>query len=269
MDSLSLLKEVREISGAGVQDCQNAVREAQGDKEKALLLLRQKGMAKAAKRNDRVAGEGVIMVWADDARQNAFLLEMTAETDFVIKSERFNQLAQKIFSLAKEKSAADLPALLALPLDGQPVSEHLQILSGVIGEKISLSRYFKQNTTGTLAVYAHAGGKIAALAVLSAPNQKDLAFEIAMQVAAANPLYISSADVPADIIAKEKDIYRAQLAAEGKPAQIQEKIIDGKLNKYFSEFCLLEQEYIKEEKKKVKEILDTIKVESFTRWSLV
>ncbi|MDD5072103.1 MAG: translation elongation factor Ts [Patescibacteria group bacterium] len=265
--SLDNIKLLREKTGAGMVDCKKAMEESGGDIEKAVEVLRKKGIAKAAKRSEREAGEGVSLVGANGAGDEGYILEMNSETDFVARNEKFQKLAKLIFDLIKDKKPKELEELLGLKLDKGTVKEDLDNLSGTIGEKLGIKR-FAVLAGACLAAYSHAGGRIGVLASLDKAGESELAKEIAMQIAAASPLYLSREEVPAEEIEKEKEIYRESLAKEGKPKEIIEKIIAGKLDKYFEEICLLEQEYIKEDKKKVKDILGEVKVEKFIRYSL-
>lgn len=262
------IKELRDRTGAGIVDCKNALTESGGDLEKAIEILRKKGIAKAAKRGDREAKEGRILVLAE-AGNEGYLLEMNAETDFVVRNNQFSDLQNNILRAAAAAKADTQEAVLDLKLeDGSSVEESLQHLSGVIGEKIELGRFAHLTSNGTVAGYAHPQGNIGVLVALSSANSADLAKDIAMHVAAANPRYLNSTEVDPAEMDKEKDIYREQLIKEGKPAEMVDKILVGKMNKYYEEVCLLDQEYIKDDKKKVKDILNGATIEKFIRFSL-
>ena len=263
-----LLKLLREKSGAGIVDCQKALVEAGGDIEKAVEILRKKGLAKAAKRSDREAGEGVIKVALSGDAKTGYIVEINAETDFAVRSEKFQELAEKVRRLIMEKQPKDLAELMVLNIDGITVKENLDSLSGVIGEKLGIKKYEMLKASGTAAVYSHAGGKIGVLVALDKEGQSDIAYNIAMQIAAVNPKYISPDEIPADEINREKEIYQAQFLKEGKPEDMIEKIMPGKLAKFYEEVCLLKQEYIKDDSKKVVDILGGVKVERFIRYSL-
>lgn len=267
-NSMNLIKELREKTGAGISDCKKALEEAGNDLEKAVEILRKKGIAKAAKRSDRETGEGVIKVSTSDDNKIGFILEVNAETDFVIRSERFQNFAEQVLALAKENKPQDKDGLMALPLDGMTVKESLDNLSGVIGEKLDIKRYEILPASGTVVGYSHMGGKIGVLVALDKEGQADLARDIAMQVAAANPKYLDPSQVPAEELNKEKEIYAEQLKKEGKPENIIEKIMEGKINKYYEEVCLIKQEYIKDDKKRVEQVLGDVKVEKFIRYSI-
>lgn len=262
------IKELREKTGVGIVDCKKALAQAGDDIEKAIEILRKQGIAKAAKRNDRQAAEGIIKVATNETNTEGYIVEVNAETDFVVRNEKFQEFANKILAIIKKLKPKNKEALLALTLEGNKVGEALDNLSGTIGEKLDIKRSDLLTSSGTVAAYSHMNGKIGVLVSLDKPEQRELAKEIAMQVAAANPTYIKPEDVPAEETAKEKEIYREQLLKEGKPENIIDKILIGKIKKYFKEVCLLEQEYIKEEKKQVKDILGDIKVGKFIRYSL-
>lgn len=262
------LKILREKSGAGMVDCKNALAEAGGEIDQAVEILRKKGIAKAAKRSGRETGEGMIKVATSQDGKTGYILEINAETDFVVRSEKFHNFANQVINLTKEKQPKSLAELMSLNFDKGTVKDNLDGLSGVIGEKLDIKRYERLNSAGTVAAYSHLGGKIGALVALDQEGQSHIAYDIAMQIAAANPRYISPEDVPAGEIAKEKEIYRAQLAKEGKPEKMIEKIVAGKLNKFYEEVCLVKQEYIKDEEKRVEDILGGVRVERFIRYSL-
>ncbi len=261
------IKQLREKTGAGIVDCKKALEEAGGDLEKAVEILRKKGIAKAAKRSEREAKEGVIKIAVNEAGNEGYIVEVNAETDFVARNEQFQCFAEKVLDIVRSKKPAGREELMNLEMDGGTVKNNLENLSGAIGEKLDIKR-FDIVSGGAAAAYSHMGGKIGVLAVLDKPDQGELAREIAMQIAASDPKYVYSEDVPAEEIEKEKEIYRAQLIKEGKPEQIIDKILQGKINKYFEEVCLVKQEYIKDDKKRVQDILGDAKVERFVRYSL-
>ena len=263
-----LLKLLREKSGAGMVDCKKALDEAGGDISKAVEILRKKGLAKAAKRSDREAGEGVVKAALAGDTKTGYIMEINAETDFVVRGEKFQELAEKVMRLIMEKRPQSLADLIALEINGATVKENLDGLSGVIGEKLAIKRYDILNSAGTVAAYAHIGGKIGVLVALAKEGQSDIAYDIAMQIAAANPKYIYQEDVPIDEINREKEIYQAQFLKEGKPENMIDKIMPGKLAKFYEEVCLIKQEYIKDDCKKVEDILGGVKIEKFIRYSL-
>ncbi len=266
---MELIKQLRDRTGAGIVDCKNALAEAGNDLEKAIEILRKKGIAKAAKRGDREATQGLIKVSVNAAASEGYIFEMNAETDFVVRNDNFRAMADQIMKAIAASSPATSEEVMALKLDdGNSVEENLSHLSGVIGEKIGLGRYAKVASQGTVGAYAHPQGNIGVLVALDKVGEAELARDVAMHVAAANPRYLKPEDVDAAELEKEKDIYREQLLKEGKPAEMIEKILMGKVNKYYEEVCLIKQEYIKDDKKKVEDILNGVTVESFVRYSL-
>jgi elongation factor Ts len=266
--SLEQIKKLREISGAGMGDCRNALIEAAGDLDKAVDVLRKKGIAKAAKRSDREAGEGLIKIAINEAGNEGYLIDLRAETDFVVLSEQFQNFSNQVIKLAAAARPQNLEELLGLSMSGRTVKETLENLSGIVGEKMEIKRYAIVASAGSVAAYSHAGGRIGVLVAINRSGEAELAREIAMQVAAANPQYINPEDVPASALDKEKEIYREQLLAEGKPEGMLEKIMVGKLSKFYEEVCLTKQEYIKDDKKKVADILSGAVVEKFVRFNI-
>ncbi len=264
---MELIKQLREMTGAGMVDCKKALEEAGNNLEVAVEILRKKGISKAAKRTDREANEGVIKVAVSADKKTAYILEMNSETDFVSRNEKFQALADAILALVIDKEPADLAALLSLPFENGSVQEAIANLSGTIGERMEIKR-FEIIKGESVAAYSHLGGKIGVLVAIDQPSKEELAGEIAMQVAAANPKYLLPSEVSAEDIAKEKEIYREQLLKEGKPENMVDKILEGKMGKYYSEVCLVEQEYIKDDKKKVKDVLAGANILKFVRYSL-
>lgn len=266
--SLELIKTLRERTGAGMADCKTILEEANGDMEKAIELLRKKGIAKAAKRSDRETGEGLVKLTTNSAHNEGYIFELNAETDFVVRSEKFQEFAEKLMALIIEKTPANLEELLNLAFEKGIVKEDLEAFSSVMGEKLEIKKYEKVTSVGTVAVYSHAGGRIGAVVALNKSDSDELARDIAMQVAAANPRYITPEDVDPAEVEKEKDIYAEQLRKEGKPEEMIEKIMAGKVNKFYEEVCLVKQEYIKDDSKKISQLLGEIKVEKMVRISL-
>lgn len=262
------IKLLRERTGAGIVDCKNALEEAKGDLDTAVDILRKKGIAKAAKRGDREATEGLVKVALNAPGSEGYIFEMNAETDFVVRNDQFKEMAEKIMAAVKEKSPANVEEVLSLSLDGSTIAETLEHMSGVIGEKIGISRYTKLTSSGTIGSYIHAQGNIGVLVAISTTGQTELAQNIAMHIAAANPRYIKPEEVDPAELEREKEIYREQLRQERKPEEMIEKILSGKLNKYYEEVCLLKQEYIKDDSKKVQDILNGAEIEDFVRYSL-
>lgn len=262
------LKILREKTGAGMVDCQKALAEAGGEIEKAMEILRKKGMAKAAKRSDREVGEGVVKVALSDSTKTGYIVELNAETDFVVRNEKFQDFAEQVMKLIMAKQPKDLAELMILNIDGGTVKDNLDGLSGIIGEKLDIKKYEMLNSAGTVAAYSHLGGKIGVLVALDKEGQSDIAYDLAMQIAAEDPKFIKPEEVGLEEIAKEKEFFKAQLVKEGKPENMIDKIVAGKLNKFYEEVCLVKQEYIKDEEKRVEDILGDVKVEKFVRYSL-
>jgi len=257
-----MVKELREKTGAGLMDCKAALTASGGDMEAAIDHLRKKGLAAAAKKSLRIASEGVVCAHVEG--NSATLVELNCETDFVARTDDFVGLANEIAALVNFKAPRDVDEALTLPLNGGNLGENLVEAVAKIGEKISFRRFERLETPagapGMIVPYIHAGGKIGVLVAVSGADRSNaavaaLAKDLAMQVAAANPTYIGRNDVPAQVIEREKVIYREQARASGKPDKILDKIADGKLEKYFGDFCLVEQAFIKDPERKVSQFL--------------
>ena len=264
---MELIKQLREMTGAGMVDCKKALDESGNDLNKAVEILRKKGISKAAKRTDRETNEGIVKVAVNDDKTEGYILELDSETDFVSRNEKFQNFAEAVLNIIKTQKPATREALLALPYDGLTVSDSLANLSGTIGEKMELKRFAIING-GTVAAYSHLGGKMGVLVALDNAGQEALAMDVAMQVAAANPKYLLPSEVDPAEMAKEKEIYKELLIKEGKPENMVDKIVEGKMGKFYSEVCLVEQEYIKDDKKKVKDILGGNNILKFVRFAL-
>jgi len=260
------IKKLRDQTGCGVSDCKSALEEAAGDLTMATEILRKKGVAKAAKRAGREATEGIIIAETNSDNTEGYMLEVNSETDFVARNEQFQNFVKKIFELVKEKKPQSRDELLKLELGNGTVESELETLSGTIGEKLGIKDVIVL-AGDIVSAYIHGGGRIGVLISLSSGEAK-LARDIAMQVAAANPKYLTPDNVPTEEIEKEKEIYHEQLLKEGKPEEMIEKILTGKINKYFQEVCLLKQEYIKDDSQKVEDILGEAKVDKFVRFAL-
>lgn len=264
---MELIKQLREMTGAGMADCKKALDEAGNDLTKAVEILRKKGISKAAKRAGNEASEGVIEVAVNDAKNEAYILEVNSETDFVSRNEKFISLAKSIMEVIKANRPTDISALSALAMNGGTVQEAIDHLSGTIGEKMVI-KHFDIVSGQSVAAYSHMGGRLGVLVALDQPGKEELAMNIAMQVAAANPKYLLPSEVATEEMDREKAIYKEQLLKEGKPEEMIDKIVTGKMSKYYSEVCLTEQEYIKDDKKKVKDILGGVNIIKFIRYSL-
>ena len=247
----SMVKELREMTDAGMMECKKALVEADGDMEKAVDVLRTRGLAAAAKKAGRATNEGTVMtVLADDAK-SAAVVELNCETDFVGMNEKFKAYAEKLGRAALAANAADVEALRASTFEGEPVEDILTDAIHVLGENIQLPRATTVNAGG-IASYIHGGGKIGVLVTFNVEgiDPASDAFQkcgrdIAMQVAALNPVSATREDVPADVAAHEMEIYKAQAAESGKPEAIQEKIALGRMDKFYKENCLAEQDFVK------------------------
>ncbi len=257
-----MVRDLREKTGAGMMDCKKALAESGGSVEKAIDFLRKKGLAAAAKKASRIASEGIVAA-AVDAGVGA-LVEVNCETDFVAKTDDFQSFAREVAALVHGKSPATVDEALAMPAAGGTLGEKLNEKVAKIGEKISFRRFVRfavpAGEKGVLVPYIHAGGKIGVIVDLRGAGPGDaefaaLAKDLAMQVAAANPSYVDRDGVPADVLAREKAIYREQALAAGKPEKILDKIADGKLEKFYGDFCLVEQAFIKDPDRKVRDLL--------------
>lgn len=262
----ALVKELREITGAGMMDCKKALVECEGDKDKAIDYLREKGIAKAAKKAGRIASEGVVAAASDG--KTACIVEINSETDFVAKNENFLALVKKIAEHIVACKPADMDDLNASQMDGKTVAEVMTEAVASIGEKLSLRRFEVYTTEdGQLATYIHMGGKIGVIVELSG-GDATLGKDVAMQIAAAKPQCIGREDVDQEALAHEREVLRKQALEEGKPEKIVEKMVDGRINKYYKEVCLVEQEFVKDSDKTIKDILAGVEVRRFARFEM-
>ena len=262
----ALVKELREITGAGMMDCKKALVECEGDKDKAIDYLREKGIAKAAKKAGRIASEGVVAAASDG--KTACIVEINSETDFVAKNENFLALVKKIAEHIVACKPADMDALNASQMDGKTVAEVMTEAVASIGEKLSLRRFEAYTSEdGKLATHIHMGGKIGVIVELSG-GDKTLGKDVAMQIAAAKPQCIGREDVDQEALAHEREVLRKQALEEGKPEKIVEKMVDGRINKYYKEVCLVEQEFVKDSDKTIKDILAGVEVRRFARFEM-
>ena len=260
------VKELREKTGVGMMECKKALTEAGGDFEKAVDILRQRGLAAAAKKSGRIAAEGVIGLFTTD--KAGVLVEINSETDFVAKNEEFQKFAKDVAEAVLTQNPSDVDALSALPLGGSTVETRRQELVQKIGENLSVRRFVRFETAGRIASYLH-GTRIGVLVDCEGGNDQ-LGKEIAMQIAAANPMYLSRETVPADALEREKAIFEAQANESGKPANVIGKMVEGKLEKFYGEVCLLDQVFIKDPdgKQKIKDILKGGMVRRFARFQV-
>ena len=257
MISAADVKRLRDLTGAGMMDCKQALEEAGGDIEKAIEILRKKGQKVAAKRAERVASEGVVWAHVSPDGKKGVLLEVNCETDFVARSEDFVRFVERVANLLLAYEPATREALLALPYEGgRTVADGLNELLGRIGEKIEIRRFTVLRARGQLISYVHPGNKLAVIVDLEADGDAaTLGRDMAMQVAAMNPVAVDRDSVPEEIRQKELEIAREQARSEGKPEPIVERIAQGRLEKFYKEHVLLEQPFIKDGEKTVAEVL--------------
>lgn len=259
-----MVGDLRAKTGAGMMDCKKALTEAAGDMEQAIDLLRKKGLSAAAKKSGRVAAEGMIAA-VGNAKSGA-LAEVNSETDFVAKNDAFQAFANGVAEVALKENPADVETLKGLdfPDSDRNVGDELTHQIATIGENMNIRRFARlESASGVTASYVHGGGKIGVLVQLDAekgddPQVAETARMLAMHVAAANPQYLCRADVPADVVEREKDIMRVKAIESGKPENIVEKIIEGQINKFFGEICLLEQVYVIDTDKKVGKVVEAL-----------
>lgn len=239
-----LVKELRERTGAGMMECKKALVETNADLDAAIEHLRKSGLAQADKKASRVAAEGKIALAQSADGKQAVMVEVNCETDFVAKDDSFNKFADAVAINALSGSVADVAALMATQSNGSSLEEARQALVAKIGENIQVRRFERKSTTGNLGAYLH-GGKIGVLVDLEG-GDAELAKDIAMHIAALNPAFVAESDVPAEFLAKEKEILLAQVENSDKPADIIEKMVSGRLRKQLAEITLLGQPFVKD-----------------------
>jgi elongation factor Ts len=264
--------KLRRLTGAGMMDCKKALEEAAGDFEKGQELIRKRGQAIANKRADREATEGVVLAKTTADGKKGMMIALNCETDFVAKNADFIALANQILNAALKANPADLEGLKNIVIDGKKITELITEKSGITGEKFELS-FFDKIEGSAVQAYIHAGNKLATLVAFSkAGFDAQVYKDVVMQVAAMNPVSVDKDDVPAKILAQEMEIARDQARREGKPENMLEKIAQGKLNKFFKESTLMNQEFIKDNKLTVRQYLETnnkeLKATGFLRYSL-
>ena len=249
MVTAALVKELREKTGAGMMDCKKVLTETDGDLEKAAELLREKGITKAAKKSGRVAAEGMVEAYISEDEKVGAIVEVNSETDFVAKNEEFRTFVMDVAKQIVKNNPESVEALLAEPAmfeEGKTVNEALIGKIATIGENISIRRFARFETTdGLIEKYIHGDGKIAVLVNMTS-GTKELAKDVCMQIAAARPEFIDRDQVPAERVEKEKEILKIQTMNEGKPEAIAEKIVQGRIGKFYSEICLVDQEFVKD-----------------------
>ena len=240
----AMVKELRDRTGAGMMECKKALVETNGDIDAAIDYLRKSGLAQADKKASRVAAEGKIALSLSENGKQAVMVEVNCETDFVAKDENFNSFADAVAANALSQGPADVEALLVTRIGDETVEQARQALVNKIGENVQVRRFARIASEGTIGAYVH-GGKIGVLVDLCGGDET-LARDLAMHIAALNPEYVSDEDVPAEIIAREKDILVAQAESSGKPAEIIEKMVTGRLRKHLAGITLLGQAFVKD-----------------------
>ncbi len=258
MITASLVKELREKTGAGMMDCKKVLTETDGDMEKAAELLRERGIAKAAKKSGRIAAEGLVTTYVSDDKKVGSVIEVNAETDFVAKNEEFVEFVNNVAKIVADKNPADVEALKELEYNGtgKTVQDVLTEKIAKIGENMSIRRFERFESTGLVQSYIHGAGKIAVL-VDFPKGDETVAKDVCMQIAAARPEFVKREEVPADRVEKEMEILKAQAMNEGKPAEIAEKMVQGRIGKFYGEVCLLDQEFVKDPSIKVGDLMKT------------
>ena len=248
MFSASDVKSLREKTGAGMLDCKKALQETNGNIDAAIDYLREKGIAKAGKKADRIAAEGLAQILTNGNK--AVILEVNSETDFVAKNEEFKNYVNTLGNALLESNVSTMEDALKLNVEGQTIEELNIAITAKIGEKISFRRFavVEKNDNENFGAYLHMGGKIASLVLIEGANE-EVAKEVAMHAAAMRPLYVNSSEVPTEVLEKEKDIMRQELLNEGKPADKIENILVGKVRKYYEDVCLENQIFVKAENK--------------------
>ena len=257
MVTASLVKELREKTGAGMMDCKKVLTETDGDMEKAIELLRERGIAKAAKKSGRVAAEGLVEAYIAENGKVGAIVEVNSETDFVAKNDEFKTFVKNVAKQVVEQNPKDVEELLnqeATFETGKTVNEALVGKIATIGENLSIRRFARFESNGLLESYIHGDGKIAVL-IDMAKGDKEVAKDLCMQIAAARPEYLNEQSVPAERVEKEKEILKVQTMNEGKPEAIAEKIVQGRIRKFFEEICLVDQIFVKDSNMKVSELL--------------
>lgn len=252
------VKELRLKTGAGMMDCKKVLTETNGDEERAIELLRERGIAKAAKKSDRIASEGLVTTYVTDDGKVGAVVEVNAETDFVAKNDEFKNFVSDVAKQIVEKNPATVEDLLKQTSIAEPdktVEEVLTNKIATIGENMSIRRFVRYETNGTVESYIHGVGKIGVLVEYEGGN-KEFAKDVCMQIAAAKPEYLDRASVPAERVNKEMEILKAQAMNEGKPEAIAEKMVQGRIGKFYGEICLLEQDFVKNPDIKVEKLAE-------------
>ena len=256
MVTAELVKQLREKTGAGMMDCKKVLTETDGDMEKAAELLRERGISKAAKKSGRVAAEGLVAAFVSEDKKVGAIVEVNAETDFVAKNDEFVTFVNDVAEIVAKENPADVNALLETNYKsaGKSVKEVLTDKIATIGENMTIRRFKRFESEGLVESYIHGAGKIAVLVNFS-KGDDELAKDVCMQIAAARPEYLNREAVPQEQVAKEMEILKVQAMNEGKPAEIAEKMVNGRIGKFYSEICLLDQEFVKDPSIKVGDLI--------------
>ncbi len=282
----ALVKELREKTGAGMMDCKKALVETDGDLDAAVKWLREKGISKAAKKAGRTAKEGLVFAQLDENGQSGTLIEVNCETDFVAKNENFQAFVAGLATTVAAAGATEIEAALALPMGEETVESTVQAKVIEIGENLQFRRLarYELGGTGIVASYIHLGGKVGVLVEVGCDKPettgtdgfRDLVKDLTLHIAATAPAGLNPDDIPADLVESEKDVFRKQMENSGKPAEIIEKIVAGKIGKFYSEQCLLEQGFVKDSDTSIKKLLDargkdlgdSLTIRRFTRFAV-
>ncbi len=270
MITASQVKDLREKTGAGMMDCKKVLTETDGDMEKAIELLRERGIAKAAKKSDRIAAEGIVAAYVSEDGKVGAVVEVNSETDFVAKNEEFKTFVEDVAEQIAKENPADVEELLeqtSIKDSNKTVKEVLTDKIAKIGENMTIRRFERFESNGLVEKYIHGDGKIGVLVDIE-NGDAELAKDICMQIAAAKPEFLDREAVPQERLDKEMEILKAQAMNEGKPEAIAEKIVQGRVGKFYSEICLVEQEFVKNPDLKVKELLSSknAKINRFARF---
>ena len=257
MVTASLVKELREKTGAGMMDCKKVLTETDGDMEKAIELLRERGIAKAAKKSGRVAAEGLVEAVISEDGKTGAIIEVNSETDFVAKNEEFKTFVENVANQVLKTNPKDVEELLAQPAmfeEGKTVQESLVGKIATIGENLTIRRFARFESEGLVEKYIHGDGKIAVLVNMK-KGDSIVAKDICMQIAASKPEFLNREQVPQERVDKEMEILKVQAMNEGKPEAIAEKMVQGRIGKFYSDICLVDQEFVKDMDKKVSQLL--------------
>jgi len=259
MVTAQLVKELREKTGAGMMDCKKVLTETDGDMDKAAELLRERGITKAAKKSDRIAAEGLVYCYVSEDKKIGVVLEVNAETDFVAKNDEFRKFVAdtaKQIAITNPASVESLLEEASIEDSSKTIKDILTDKIATIGENMSVRRFERFESTGLVESYIHGDGKIGVL-VDFPKGTENVAKDVCMQIAAAKPEYLNREQVPSDVVTHEMEILKAQAMNEGKPAEIAEKMVQGRIGKFYGEICLLEQAFVKNPDIKVQNLLDS------------